>query len=326
MRSFATTLLLLAGSAAYAADGPAFEVASIKATAPQEMGRVMIRMGGSPGRIDWVNVSLRDMLRYAYDVKDYQIAGPDWLGSARFDVDAKYPPDTKREDIGRMMQNLLAERFGVRIHKESKEVPVFNLVVGKNGPKLKKADENATLILDGPDGARFSTRDTKAEGGPGPSAGAGGGMVGGTMGAARAGGPGPGGPGGGPRPGMTMMRMEGPGKMALTAKGMTMQGLTDLLARQVGKPVINQTGIEGNYDIDLEFKPEAPPLGGAGGMRVMAGPPPGAGGDGGPAPDGVEAPSIFTAVQDQLGLRLESKKGPVDTIVVDAANKTPTEN
>jgi uncharacterized protein (TIGR03435 family) len=324
MRSFATALLLLAGSAAYAADGPTFEVASIKATAPQEMGRIMVRMGGSPGRIDWVNVSLRDMVRYAYDVKDYQVTGPDWLGSARFDVDAKYPPDTKREDIGRMMQNLLAERFGVKIHKESKEVPVFNLVVGKSGPKLKKADENSTIVMDGPDGPRFSTRDTKAEGGPAPSGG-GGGAVGTALGAARAGGPGgPGGPGGG-RPGMVMMRMEGAGRMVMTAKGQTMQQFTDMLARQVGKPVINQTGIEGLYDIDLEFKPEANMGGMGGGMRVMAGPPPG-GGDGGPAPDGVEAPSIFTAVQDQLGLKLESNKGPVETIVVDSANKTPTEN
>jgi uncharacterized protein (TIGR03435 family) len=172
MRRFATALLLLAGSAAYAADGPTFEVASIKATAPQEMGRIMVRMGGSPGRIDWVNVSLRDMLRYAYDVKDYQIVGPDWLGSARFDVDAKYPPDTKREDIGRMMQNLLAERFGVKTHKESKEVPVFNLIVGKNGPKLKKPTKTRPWFSTDPTvpGSRPATRRRKAVPAPQPVA------------------------------------------------------------------------------------------------------------------------------------------------------------
>jgi uncharacterized protein (TIGR03435 family) len=327
MRSFATTLLLLAGSAAFAADGPTFEVASIKATAPQEMGRMMVRMGGSPGRIDWVNVSLRDMIRTAYDVKDYQVVGPDWMNTARFDVDAKYPPDTPAATRNLMMQALLAERFGVKIHKESKEVQVYNLVVGKNGPKLKKAEENPTAMrFDGHGGGpAISDRRVDAPAG-GPSAG--GANVSGPLGASRAAAVAgaPGGPGG-PRPGggMIMMRMEGPGKLVLTGKGMTLQGLTDMLARQVGKPVFNQTAIEGMYDIDLEFKPEA---GGMVGMRMaVAGPPHGGGGGAdGPAPDAVEAPSIFTAVQDQLGLRLESKKGPIETIVVDQANKTPTEN
>jgi uncharacterized protein (TIGR03435 family) len=311
MRIFATALLLIAGTAAYAADGPTFEVASIKATAPQEMGRMMVRMGGSPGRIDWVNVSLRDIIRTAYDVKDYQVSGPDWMNSARFDVDAKYPPDTPTDQRNLMLQALLAERFGLKIHKESKEVQVYNLVAGKNGPKLKKADENASpMILEGPGG---------------PSGGSSGAAVGGAIGAARTAVAGAG-PGGG-RGGMIMMRMEGPGKLVLSGKGMTVQGLSEMLARQVGKPVFNQTGIEGMYDIDLEFKPEAGMMGGMGGMR-MAGPPPGGHGGGadGPAPDAVEAPSIFTAVQDQLGLKLDPKKGPIETIVVDQVNRTPTEN
>jgi uncharacterized protein (TIGR03435 family) len=329
MRIFATALLLIAGSAAYAADGPTFEVASIKATAPQEMGRMMVRMGGSPGRIDWVNVSLRDMIRTAYDVKDYQVSGPDWMNTARFDVDAKYPPDTPTDQRNLMMQALLAERFGLKIHKESKEVQVYNLVAGKNGPKLKKADENASpMILEGPGGPRISDRRVDGPGGP---SGGSGGVVGGAIGAARttaagAGSGGPGGPGGG-RGGMIMMRMEGPGKLVLSGKGMTVQALSEMLARQVGKPVFNQTGIEGMYDIDLEFKPEAGMMGGMNVVR-MGGPAPGGHGGGadGPAPDGVEAPSIFTAVQDQLGLKLDPKKGPIETIVVDQVNRTPTEN
>src|SRR3954454_2518982 len=103
MRSIATTLLLLAGSSAYA---QTFEVASIKATAPQESGRIMVRMGGDPGRIDYVNVSLRDLVRQAWDVKDYQVVGPDWMNSARFDVQAKYPPDTPKETRNLMLQAL----------------------------------------------------------------------------------------------------------------------------------------------------------------------------------------------------------------------------
>ena len=94
------------------------------------------------GRIDYANVSLRDLIRQAYDVKDYQVVAPDWMNSARFDVQAKLPPDTtQRSDNALMMQALLAERFGLKVHKESKEVPVYSLVVGKNGPKLKKAED-----------------------------------------------------------------------------------------------------------------------------------------------------------------------------------------
>src|SRR5262249_53398533 len=108
MRSIAITLFLLAGSAAYA-QNPTFDVASIKATAPQDAGRFMIKMGGDPGRVDYVNVSLRDLIRQAYDVKDYQVVGPDWMNSARFDVKATCPPDTPRETRNLMLQALLAE-------------------------------------------------------------------------------------------------------------------------------------------------------------------------------------------------------------------------
>jgi uncharacterized protein (TIGR03435 family) len=318
MRSFATTLLLLAGSAAFA-QNPAFEVASIKATTPQETGRFMVRMGGDPGRIDYVNVSLRDLIRQAYDVKDYQVIGPDWMTGARFDVQAKYPPDTPRETRNLMMQALLAERFGLKIHKESKEVQVYNLVVAKGGPKLKKAEDNPSLPPDAP-GPRPAVFDRRVEAPGGPAGG--GGAIGGVAGSARVGGGGGG--GGAPRPGgpgMVMMRMDGPGKMHLEGKGMTVQGFTDMLARQLGKPIFDQTAITGQYDIALDFKPEE----GMGMMRGMPMPMPRPEGSG-PAPDNVEAPSIFTAVQDQLGLKLESKKGPVETIVVDQASKTPTEN
>jgi uncharacterized protein (TIGR03435 family) len=320
MPSFAIALLCFAGSAAFA---QTFEVASIKSTAPQEVGRMMVRMGGDPGRLDYVNVSLRDMIRSAYDVKDYQVVGPDWLNTIRFDLQAKYPPDTPREVRNVMMQNLLAERFGVKIHKESKEVSVYNLVAAKGGPKLKKAEEGPSTfeVPAGPGGPGGNTeRRLDGPGGPAAGGSAGGVRVGGGPG-------GPGGPGGGRGPGgpgMIMMRMGGPGSMKMTAKAMTMGSLADMLARQIGKPVIDQTGIAGNYDIDLEFKPEE----GMGMMRGMPMPMPGAGGG---APAGHEAnaetgASIFTAIQDQLGLKLDAKKGPVETIVVDQANKTPTEN
>ncbi len=325
MRSFATTLLLLAGSAAFA-QNPTFEVASIKASPPQEAGRIMVRMGGDPGRLDYVNVSLRDLIRQAYDVKDYQVVGPDWLNTARFDLQAKYPPDSPRETRNLMMQALLADRFGVKIHKESKEVSVYNLVTAKNGPKLKKAEENP--IVEGKDGpvgfGGPGTTDRRVDGPGGPAGGASGGArVGGPAGGPGGpGGPGGRGPGGG---GMIMMRGGPGGNMKMQMKKVTMQSLADLLARNVGRPVLDQTGITGEYDIDLEFKPEegTSPMGR--GMPLPMPRPEGA------APAGHEAnaetgASIFTAIQDQLGLKLEGKKGPIETIVVDQANKTPTEN
>jgi uncharacterized protein (TIGR03435 family) len=122
---------------------------------------------------------------------------------------------------------------------------------------------------------------------------------------------------------MMMMRMGPGGNQALSAKSMTVQSFADMLSRFVGKPVIDQTGIAGNYDIDLEFKPED----GAAFMKGMPMPMPRPEGAGGPGPETAETgASIFTAIQDQLGLKLEAKKGPVETVVVDAANKTPTEN
>ena len=286
MGSIVTTLFLLGGSAAFA---QTFEVASIKPAAPQTEGRFMVRMGGDAGRIDYVNVSLRDLIRQAYDVKDYQVVAPDWTNSARFDVQAKIPPDTSKEAKALMMQALLAERFGLKVHKESKEVAVYSLIVGKNGPKLKEAEDA-----------------------PPPPPGASG--------------PGQGGPGPGGR-GMTRMMMQPAGRMRLSSKWMTMATFAEMLSNQVGKPVFDNTGITGRYDIDLEFKPEEGM--GMGMMRGMPMPMPRGDGGGephGPALDGVEAPSIFTAVQDQLGLKLEGKKGPIETIVVDHAEKVPTEN
>src|SRR3954469_25341357 len=138
MRSITTTLLLFVATTAYS---QTFEVASVKAAAPQNDGRIMVSMGGDPGRIDFKNVSLRDLVRQAYDVKDYQVVAPDWMNSARFDVQAKLPPDTPKEVRAVMMQALLAERFGLKTHKESKEVQVYSLIVGKNGAKLKKAED-----------------------------------------------------------------------------------------------------------------------------------------------------------------------------------------
>jgi uncharacterized protein (TIGR03435 family) len=288
-----------------AAAPPSFEVASIKAAAPPVGGKLMIRMGGDPGRADYSNVSLRDIIRQAYGVKDYQISGPDWLNSARFDIVAKIPDGTPKDQVPLMWQTLLAERFNLQIHRETKELPMYALVVGKSGPKMKESE---------------IAPDATADGGPGsggPSANGGLPQLPpikmGKDGMPQFG------PGGGRGP---MMIMKGGGH--LSAKMMSMGGLVDMLARSVDRPVVDQTELKGTYDFNLDYTPDESTR-----MPMPAGvPPPSPGG--GEGMHGAESAdnglSLFAALQAQLGLKLEAKKGPVELIVVDRVEKFPTGN
>jgi uncharacterized protein (TIGR03435 family) len=265
-----------------AAQTSAFEVASIKPAAPATNGHVFIRMGGDPGRIDYNNVSLKDVLAQAYKVKRYQISGPAWIETERFDIIAKLPDGASREQVPAMLQNLLAERFKMAVHRDKKELPVYALVPGKGGPKLKK-NEDPTPVPP---------------------------------------------PGLGGKPDMVMrkggIRMSSNGHME--ANGITLASFSDMLSNMLDRPVVDMTGIEGEYDIALDVSPED--LVGMRHMTAAAGaPPPGAraGGEQPPAADATPSASIFTAIQ-QLGLKLDSRKAPVEFIVVDKAEKVPTEN
>ncbi|MDE3196940.1 MAG: TIGR03435 family protein, partial [Acidobacteriota bacterium] len=115
-----------------------------------------------------------------------------------------------------------------------------------------------------------------------------------------------------------------PGKMHLSASGIPMTQFIEMLSNQLGQPVVDQTGLKDKYDIDLEFAPD-PRAMGAMGMPMMPPPPGGAPGGGGPAPDADSLPGLQTAVQD-LGLKLESKKAPLDIVTIDRIEKTPAEN
>jgi len=274
-------------------DPPAFEVASIKPAAPQQMGRMMVRMGGDAGRVDYANVSLKDVLARAYDVKRNQISGPAWLDSERYDITAKVPDGVAKEQIPAMLQALLAERFKMTVHKETKEQPVYALVVGKSGLKLKKSE-----AVEAPPMKQPMT-------------------------------PPPPGGGRGPMPkGAMRMSMGGPGGNArFEASGVTLTQMSDMLSNMLDRPVLDKTGVEGNYDIALDVSTDD--LAGMKIMRAagpMAGPGPGGpGGEHGPAPDAAPAASIFTAIQ-QLGLKLEPRKAPVEFVIIDKADKVPTEN
>lgn len=269
------TCAACAAVAQTAAPPPAFEVASIKPAEPQTMGRMMIRMGGDPGRVDYQNVSLKDVLARAYDLKRYQISGPVWLDTERYDIVAKVPDGVPKEQVPAMLQALLMERFQMKVHRETKELPVYELTVGKNGPKLEKAEDSAAT--------------------------------------------------GGPPGGRMMISTDASSGASMEVQGATLSAFSDMLSNMLDRPVLDRTGVQGYYNIKLKISMDDL----AGMKRDMAMADPGAtvrpGGDSNPAPDSTPAPSLFGAVE-QLGLKLESRKAPVEFLVVDRAEKTPTEN
>ena len=262
---------------------PEFEVASIKPSEPMPMGKMMVRMDSDAGMLRYNNVSLKDCIRAAYRVKDFQVQGPDWLGSDRFDIIAKLPAGASKDQVPEMLQALLADRFKLTLHKETKDHAVYALVTGKNGPKLKPAEVEA--------------RPRQNEGG---------------MKA-------------GPMQRNAMMMRVSPGGMHLKAPDADLSNLADMLSHFTERPVVDMTGIKGEYDFDMSFTPET--MRGMPMMRGPMGPPPGGGPEHAP-PDAEaqnNAPTIFEAVQ-QYGLKLEPRKAPLEMLIVDQIEKQPTEN
>jgi len=306
--------------------GQTFDVASVKPSETPVMGRMMVfSRNNEPGRVNYKFMSLRDLVRTAYDVKDYQVTAPEWMATARFDVEAKYSPDIPKEKVPQMLQALLAERFHLTVHREKKELPAYALVVGKNGPKLKESEET------------LAPPPTDAAGGPGASS-ANNTAATVALGSAL---------GGGRAPVVFNMKdgkmdvkeiqkmMGGRGMFMLpghtVANKTTMAAFADMLSRQTDRPVVDETGLTAKYDFTLEFTPEN----GAGGpVRFgMGGDLPSGSGSGASSsgtemkmPDAPSGPPLAAALQQQLGLKLEPKKLPLDIVVVDHAEKVPTEN
>jgi uncharacterized protein (TIGR03435 family) len=233
-----------------------------------------------------------------------------------------------------MLQALLAERFKLTIHRESKDHSVYALLVGKNGPKLKEsppdADAPAVAGADGaPSGPAPAAGGGGAPSGPTPPAGGGGIAFSTTSGSMRVSGniEGKGMVVSGGPTGQTKMTMGPGGTMHLETSKMTMAGFADVLSRFVDRPVVDMTDLKGNYQVAFDLTMEdLKNVARASGMMV-----PGMGGGGEPGkapPDAASdhaGSSIFSNVQ-QLGLRLESRKAPVEIIVVDHLEKTATEN
>jgi uncharacterized protein (TIGR03435 family) len=289
-------IIICLSMAACFAQQPEFEVATVKPSAPQQMGRMMMGMRGGPGsddpsRYSCSNCSLMMLLTEAYGVQRNQISGPHLLDSEHFDIAAKVPPGTTKEQFRQMIQSLLAERFHLKLHRETKEMPIYELEVAKGGPKLK---ESAAAPPDSASPAPGQPLRSDKDGYP---------ML--------------------PHGRGSIMAMA-PGRARLQGEQETMDQLAARLSMMVGRTVKNGTGLTGKYDFVLSFAPDLSM------MNIgMPKPPPDADGRGpGPAAPSSDdsAPSIFTALQEQLGLKLEQKKGPVDLLVIDHVEKTPVEN
>ena len=311
----------------------AFEVASIKPSAPLDMARLaadmqagkMPKMGAhiDGSRAEYTYVAMRDLIALAYSLRPYQVTGPDWLAKERFDIVAKMPSGSKREDAPRMLQQLLEDRFKLAIHKTKEEHPVLGLVVGKNGPKLKESaeapkplDESAPLkpgemIQESPDGPVRVTMGKLGSATVNMG-------VKGTMSY-------------GMNPATQSFHMDG--------SMMTMSGFAEMLTQfsQMGggggRQVVDMTNLKGNYEVAIDFAlADLLQMARANGIDIPAGAGRGPGTPGAAAPsDAASDPgggttSSITAAVSALGLKLESRKAMIDQLLVDHVEKTPTEN
>jgi uncharacterized protein (TIGR03435 family) len=232
---------------------PAFEVASIKPSDPA--GSLAIRRSGL--HLSTTNSSLLFLITWAYDIQSDRVLNqPKWLDSARYDIVANAAPlksprrPGQPTELQQMMQSLLAERFKLVLHRETKDLPVYALIVAKGGPKVHLSPAPETM-------------------------------------------------------GQNPFQMPGSGR--LTGAEVSAEMLANVLSGQLRRTVQDQTSLQGVFDFKLQWDPE--PM-----MHHLE-----------PAELRTSG-SLFTALQEQLGLKLEARKAPVEVLVIDRMESTPTEN
>jgi len=235
---------------------PSFEVATIKPSKPDEQGKAFLVRGR---KFSTINTTLAEIITFAYDIHAKQITGaPEWVNTDKFDIEAQpdVPGSPNGKQLKTMVQKLLADRFGLKFHKDKKELSAYVLTVSKAGPKLKKSEGDPKGL-----------------------------------------------------PGLFFR-----GLGVLTVTNATMGDFTQLMQGAVmDRPVVDQTALEGKFDFNLKWTPDETQFGGMG-IKV---PPP---------TDAADAPPpLFTAIQEQLGLKLEAGKAPVEVLVLDHVDK-PSEN
>jgi len=300
-----------------------FEVATVKLARPiQEQvqsGKPHIGLTVDGARVDIGALSLMDLIGIAYKVKTHQISGPDWLPIDRFDVMGKIPDGVDKDKMPEMLQALLADRFKLTFHRENRDHQIYALVIGKNGPKLKesppdpepskevdlppkeeKAEKGTTVISSGDN--KITMRQRSDGNGNGTTT-----MSGGAIGNMK-------------------MTMED-GHMHMELSKMTLIGLAEVLSRFVDKPVMDMTDLKGNFQMAIDLSMEDLQNAARAQGMLMPGASPGSASSSRPA-DAASDPSgtsIFSTVQ-QMGLKLEARKAPIETIIIDHVEKVPTEN
>jgi uncharacterized protein (TIGR03435 family) len=305
-RAGLVTLAAIAGLAQSTGGQPRFEVASVKPAPPDVILASMNggplpagpfnQSGHDPGRITWTNIRLLRMIQVAYDFPFDRISAPDWLNTNGYDVVATVPTGTSVDDFRRMVQNLLAERFKLTVHHATKEVSGYVLEIGKTGAKMTKspaAPKEETVADDGkPNSMREAALQYMATRTEAFNA-----LV--SIDENGFAVPRPGNPMYAPGAGFSVAIVVN-GRNRSTALNQPMSGIADFLGNLLGSPVQDQTGLTGKYDLRIEYVP--------------------------PSPDADPGPDIRDAIQQQLGLKLVSKKIPVEILVIDHAEKVPTEN
>jgi uncharacterized protein (TIGR03435 family) len=240
---------VLAGGGS-AQTAPAFDVASIRMTASggnrEGMHQAPASIRTEPGAVTLRSATFRNVVRWAYHVVDFQVTGPDWIDQQRYDIVAKAPGGASEEQMRLMMRALLAERFKLTAHQQTKEAQAWVLSVGKGGPKFK---ESST------EGDSSFAADQK--------------------------------------------------RMLVTVQRTGVSQLVDFLAPILRAPVVDETGLKGRYDVTIAMDKYIPDH--ATGLGDMVS-------------------IIVNGIQQELGLKLEEKKLPLEFIVVDRAEMTPTEN
>jgi uncharacterized protein (TIGR03435 family) len=241
--------MILTAFAAFTQPAARFEVASVKtAESGGPPGDIPRNMDASPGHFAMRNVPMRYMMEWAFNLQDYELVGPDWIkGEERYDIYAHASGPATDDEMRPMLQALLLERFQMKVHRETRQMPAYVLLPGKGPAKVKEsaADSQPRLI---------------------------------------------------------------PGKNGeVTFQHFGLSRLTFLLTRRMDHPALDQTGLKGIYDYTVNIS----------GLSEFSGQP-------NPEANSV---SIFAAIQQDLGLKLEARKQqPIDVLVIDAANKVPTAN
>ncbi len=216
---------------------PEFDVVSIKPISPTGGGAIPIGRSANPGSVALLGVTPKDVIARAYSLRGYQISGQNWIDQERYDIIARVGRPAPYAEQRLMLQSMLADRFQLTAHTETRVLPAYELVVGKNGPRLHEAtpDDIGSRVF--------------------------------------------------------------PNAPGVSAKQISMPRLAELLSIKLDRPVADKTGLSGLFDIELKWTPDTAP------------------------PDADLGPSVFTAVQEQLGLRLEARKLPIEVLIIDHISK-----